>query len=296
MSNRPELPGSNTRGLSNALWGDMPLDFILSHKHSGVGVGMFDDFTSFGGILASTDGAYHSEGNYYLSQQTASCTIIPVAATPTPASVAPTSYGAIAITADTTDGSTCGIAWGASLVSPYHAAPFAVIPGISGDMVFEARFRVNSITAARFNFFIGLCGQAATLPVAADVPITSSDVFATTQSLLGFARMDGAGTAAGTTALDLFYERSGGTVASKDGVGTLALDTYIKAGFKWDGNARTLTPWIDGVEITGSRVSRTTTGATPWPNDYMVPVAVVEEIGTTAGALTLDWWACAQKT
>jgi hypothetical protein len=280
------------RGLSGKLWSKFaPPDGGTFHSTASgnPAIGFFDDFVGFGGILASTDGAYFSEGQRYLSQQTASTTIIPVAATPTPASVAPTSYGAIILTPTTTDGDTVGLAWGCSLVSPYHAAPFSVIPSMSKDLVFEARFKVSGTTAARGNFFIGLAGAAATLPVAADVPITSSDAFVTTLSLLGYGRLT-----AGTTNLDLFYERASGTVGTIASVATMVADTYIKVGFRWEAANNILRTFINGSEVTAGRCSSSVTGATPWPDDYMVPIMVVEEIGTAALTLTADWWACAQ--
>jgi len=254
-------------------------------------VGMFDDFTQFGGILATSAGQYHSGGNVYRSYQTASTFITNVAETGTPASVAPVHRGAISLTG------TAGVAnddvetlvAGGNVSTPYGCFPYNVIPGMSGDLVFEARFKVSGITASIGNFFVGLGGAAGVDTASADCPI-AADVMATTLSHLGFGRF---GTS--TTALGLFYERASGTVATKAAVGTLAADTYIKAGYRWNAHRKTLTPWIDGVEIAASRCSAAVTAATPWPNDYMTPIVAVRQIdGTTGLTLTLDWWACAQ--
>ncbi len=254
-------------------------------------VGFFDDFRQFGGILASTNGQYHSEGNVYRSYQTASTFITNVAETGTPASVAPVHRGAISFTgaAGITDNDVQTLVAGGNIATPYGGFPYSVIPGQSGDLVFEARFKVNTITASIGNFFVGLAGAAGVDTASADCPI-AADVMATTLSHIGFGRFG-----ASTTALGLFYERAGGTVATKAAVGTLAADTYIKAGFRWASATKTLTPWINGAEITAKRVAATLTAATPWPNDYMTGVASNRQIdGDALHVPTMDWWACVQ--
>jgi hypothetical protein len=282
-------PDQEGFGPSQALWANMATDQILFFRDRSVGIGMYDDFTSFAGLVASNVGRYQSEGNNYLSYETTSCSIVNLALTPTPASVLPTSYGAIVLTPDTTDGSTVALQYGGYITAPYGCFPFSVIPGMSADLVFEARLKISAITAARGNWFIGLAGAAGVAPIATAIPITSSDVFATTLSLLGFGQLTAA-----TTLTSLFYERASGTVAEVTSAATIAADTYIKLGFKWDGTAKTLTPWVNGVPVSAKTVSLATTAATPWPNDYMTPIVAVEEIGTAARTLTLDWWSCAQ--
>jgi hypothetical protein len=280
----------NSRWISAALWKQLPLEPVTDKWDRRNGVAMVDDFTSFAGLVASNVGRYHSEGNNYLSYETNACSIVNLALTPTPASVSPTSLGAIVLTPDTTDGSTVALQYGGSVTAPYGCFPFAVIPGISGDLVFEARFKVSGITAARGNFFIGLAGAAGVAPIATAIPITSSDVFATTLSLLGFGRLT-----AGTSNLDLFYERASGTVATIASQATMVADTYVKAGFRYDAATGIVIPWIDGKPVAAAyRTTPAISAATPWPNDYMTPIVAVEEIGTAALTLTLDWWACAQ--
>lgn len=283
----------SSRLLSPKLWKGFarpPFGRTSADQSGNPAVGFFDDFTTFAGLVASNVGRYHSEGNNYLSYETNSCSIINVALTATPASVAPTSVGAIAITPDTTDGSTVALQLGGSVTAPYGCFPYNVIPKMSGDLVFEARFKIATTTAARGNFFVGLAGAAGVAPIATAVPITSSDAFVTTLSLLGVGRLT-----AGTTNLDLFYERASGTVGTIATVGTMVADTYIKAGFRWFSKDQILVPYIDGEPVAAAkRITRAIAAATPWPNDYMTPIAVVEEIATTACTLTMDWWACAQ--
>ena len=293
MSYGSQGPNVDTNGLTPGLWAGIILEKCLKRYEHWYGVGMYDDFTDFGGILATSDGRYQSEGNSWRSYQTASTFITNVAFTPTPASVAPTSRGAISLAGATgiTDNDVTFLQWGGNIATPYGGFPFSMIPTMSKDLIFECRFKTSSVTASIGNLFIGLGGAAGVDTVSADCPI-AADVLATTLSMIGFGRF---GTS--TTALGLFYERAGGTVATKAAVGTLVADTYIKAGFKWDGNLKTFTPWIDGVQIGASGCSAAISAATPWPNDYMTPIICNRQIdGTTLHTLTVDWIACAQKT
>jgi hypothetical protein len=294
MSNRPELPGSNTLGRTDALWANMPLDMMLGFNDLTHGVAMFDDFIGFGGTLSTNTGQYFSGRNRYVAYQTASYLLTNVAFTPTPASVAPTSRGAIVLggTAAINDNDECALQWGGHELTPYGSFPFSVIPGMSDDLVFECRIKISSIAVDIGNFFIGLVGAAGVAPAATSVPITTSDALATTVSALGFGRL----AAITDGAVALHYERASGTATSKAAVATAVADTYIKLGFKWDGNAKTLTPWVDGVPVPSKMISASVSGATPWPNDFMAPVmAVMQKDADTAQKLTVDWWGCAQK-
>lgn len=283
-----------SRWLSPGLWKGIPLDALTNPWDRRGGFAMVDDFVGFGGILNSTVGAYSSGGNRWISYQTASSLLTNVALTPTPATIAPTSVGAIILnaTAAINDGDEIAMQWGGHELTPFGCFPFAVIPGISGDLVFEVRFKVATIAVDIGNFFIGLAGAAGVAPVATAVPITGSDAFVTTLSLLGVGRL----AAATTGAFNLYYERASGTVASKT-AGTLVADTYIKAGFRYNSATKTVSQWIDGVEQTtaATKCSSTVTGATPWPNDYMTPViTTIQKSASTALGLTVDWIACAQ--
>jgi hypothetical protein len=284
---------SSDRLFSPKLWKGMapPIGAMFDTPSGNPAIGMFDDFLQFGGILATSDGQYSTGLNRYRSYQTAATFITNVAETATPASVAPVHRGAISMTGAVgiTDNDVLTLVHGGNIATPYGCFPYSVIPSMSGDLVFEARFKISSVAASIGDFFIGLGGAAGVDTASADCPI-AADVLATTLSVVGFGKF---GTS--TTAMGLFYERAGGTVATKAAVGTLAADTYIKAGFRWDSNRKVLTPWIDGVEKPASACSAVTTASTPWPNDYMTPIVAIRQIdGTTGLTLTLDWLACSQ--
>lgn len=256
-------------------------------------IGVFDDFVGFGGALSSTTGSYHSGGNRYISYQTASTLLTNVAFTPTPASVAPTSIGAIILqpTSGVSDNDQISLQWGGHELTPFGSFPFAVIPGMSKDLAFECRLKVNTIADNIGDIFIGLAGAAGVAPAAVSVPITqTADTLATTLSLLGFHKLSGDG-----DKFDLAYERASGTVARKADVATLVADTYIKLGFRYSGQTKTLSTFVNGAEVSASRVTSLVTGATPWPNDFMAPmIATMQVDGTTGMTPTIDWYACAQ--
>lgn len=286
---------NNARLLSPKLWKGFarPTFGRVSADQSGnPAIGMFDDFTGFSGLLSTSDGMYTSEGNTYRSYQTATNVISNVALTTTPASVGPTSIGAISIgsTAAIDDNTVLTLVHGGNMGTPYGTFPYNVIPKMSGDLVFEARFKVSSVAASAGNFFIGLGGAATVDTCSADCPI-AADVLATTLSMIGLGRFGSS-----TTAMGLFYERAGGTVATVAAVGTLAADTYIKGGFRWDSRTQIVTPYIDGEPVAAAkRTTKAIAAATPWPDDYMTPIVGVRNISASVDMrLTLDWWACAQ--
>jgi hypothetical protein len=293
MSYGSHGPNKDTKFLTDALWTGFAREKIFAGLDRD-GVGMIDDFVGFGGILSTTAGQYFSSSNRYRSYQTASTLLTNVALTTTPATVAPTSIGAInlAPTSGVADNDTITMFWGGHELTPYGSFPFSVIPKMSGPLVFECRIKVASIAVDIGNFFIGLAGAAGVDPATAVVPFTASDDLVDTLSLLGFGRR--AGATDGATGL--YYARAGGTHTLISSVATLVADTYIKLGFKWDPLSKTVMPWVDGVPVPTKVVSSTVTAATPWPNDYMTPImSTMQKDGTTAQTLTVDWWACAQQ-
>lgn len=280
----------DTRWLSSGLWKGMPLDALLNPWDRRGGFAFVDDFRDFAGVLSSTAGVYYSEGHRYLTYQTASTLLTTVADSVTPASLSPIHLGAIQFgpTSGVADNDEIHMMLGGHPLTPYGPFPFAVIPGVSNDLVFEARFKVADSSASIGDFFIGLAGATGVLPVATGVPITSSDAFATTQSLLGFSKLG-----ADADTINLCFERASGTVHEEADIATMADATYIKAGFRFNGETKTLDYYIDGEKV--ATLGTGHTGATPWPNDYLTPlVSTVQIDGTTAQNFTLDWWACAQ--
>jgi hypothetical protein len=283
----------SNRLFSPKLWRGLapPTTGVFTTPSGNPAIGVFDDFLGFGGVLSTNTGSYYSGVNRYVAYQTASTLLTNVALAA--ASTAATSIGAVIFqpTSGVADNDQITLQWGGHELTPYGCFPFSVMPGVSKDLVFECRFKVNSIADSIGDIFIGLAGAAGVQLAASAVPITqTASTMATTVDHLGFHKLSGDG-----DKLDLSYERASGTVATKADVATLVADTYIKAGFRYSGHTKTVSIFVDGAEVTASRVSSTITGATPWPTDYLTPVIATMQVdGTTGMTPTVDWYACAQ--
>lgn len=284
---------NSDRLFSPKLWRGLspPATGFFTTPSGNPAIGVFDDFVGFGGTLSTNTGSYYSGVNRYIAYQTASSLITNVAFAA--AATAPTSIGAIIVQppAGITDNDQNTLQWGGHELTPFGSFPFSVMPGVSKDLVFETRFKVNDISDTIGDIFIGLAGAAGVALSASAVPITqTASTMATTVDHLGFHKLSGDG-----DKLDLSYERAGGTVATKADVATLVADTYIKVGYRFSGHNKTVSIFVNGAEVTASRVAASITAATPWPNDYLTPVIAVMQVdGTTAMKPTFDWYACAQ--
>jgi hypothetical protein len=97
-------------------------------------------------------------------------------------------------------------------------------------------------------------------------------------------------------------------VAGPGGIPTSVAATnigaYLKLGFLFDPNAKTLTPYINGIAQNGlsgpNKVITTTaigTAASPgsaWPSHPMTFAMGAYYHGATVPSITVDWWRCAQ--
>jgi hypothetical protein len=154
------------------------------------------------------------------------------------------------------------------------------------ELVFECRFKVSAITASCSDIFIGLAGTGA----CADSGVIANDsANLASNNFLGFTRLATQG-----SAMSFKYQRVSGTEGTKATVLTLVADTYIKAGFRYHAARKECSIWVDGAEVTASRILSAATGATPWPSLYMTFCAAINYQATAAHTLSLDWWACGQ--
>ena len=291
MSNRPVLAGGDVFGLSDSLWGDVPLDFIFGCRDRNIGWGLKDDFTSYGytAALQTSLGLYNSEGNQYRTFEymgSAQQSIIPsdtIYTVPTGFPIL-TPQGQKSAHGGTTElfaaGSTiwtpgqlvftptaendqCQIQAG-----PYGAAgnvcPFHVYPGRSGNLYFECRLKFSALATGFTTFFIGLAGTGS----AVTSRPAASTAYDTNTNLLGFGCRSGDT----TETLSWVVNKAGGTVSSQNvsnmaGLNILTLlgstgdytkgylnigdGVYFKLGFKYDGRLKTCTPYINGVPQDG---------------------------------------------
>jgi hypothetical protein len=190
--------------------------------------------------------------------------------------------GVIVLQSDTTDNDVAVIQAGGGTMMPFH-----VIPTLMDELVFECRFKVSAITVSCSDIFIGLAGTG----VCADSGVFVDDSASmASNDFLGFTRLATQG-----PLMSFKYQRVGGAEGTKASVLTLVADTWIKAGFRYHAARKQCSIWVDGVEVSASRISSAITGATPWPTLYMNFCAAINYQATAAHTLSIDWWACAQK-
>ena len=276
----------DTRLLSPKLWKGFapPIGGVFPPTASGNPViGLFDDFLGWGQTtpLSTSTTYFQSNGIGYLGyNDTTVVPTIPVVPTATP-SVSENGPGVIVLQSDTTDNDIAIIQAGGGTMMPFH-----VIPTKMNELVFECRFKVSAITASCSDIFIGLAGTGA---CANSGVLVDDSASLASNNFIGFTRL-----ATQAALMSFKYQRVSGAEGTKASVLTLVADTYIKAGFRYHAARKECSIWVDGVEVTASRILATATAATPWPSLYMNFLAAINYQATAAHTLSLDWWACAQ--
>lgn len=249
-------------GLS-AFWKDCPLQ--AAEIDPAVGYGMQDNFVDVG--LSPTITTIISGQGRYLLFGGASSTIIPDAGL----------GGGLTLTLTDTDQAT-------SITT--KQTPFQITSG-AGSLWFEARIKSSTITTAQQAWLVGLMDST---PQTATVPLTATGALADL-NLVGFHHPE-----ANTTAFDTSYKAN--TVAAVEvnsDVGTLAADTYIKLGFKFDTTNNVLTFYINGVAQANQKTIPNATG-TDFPADVtLAPVVAILAATDDEETLTVDWIKCFQK-
>jgi len=172
------------------------------------------------------------------------------------------------------------------------------------DLVFECRFTMDAITAAKWSLFVGLALADSTngAGITDKVFTDSTEVLATTFSGVGFqhlsangATWDGGYKAASQTAQD------GSTKTKLLSLHTMVAGTYVRLGFRYRAYPKKVEWYVNGVrpggltapaQITATEIAAATFPASTVP---MAPVfAVKDKAGNAALNVKLDWWACAQ--
>lgn len=277
-----------TRLFSPKLWKGFapPVGGVFHQTASGNPVvGLFDDFTGFGRTCPASSGLafYQSNGITYRAFEDDDGSITPAIPTTTPA-VDANGIGVIALTAGNTDNDDTCLQAGGGLAT--NMCPFNVTYASAKDLVFECRFKYSSIADGDTDFFIGLFGTGGSVN---NGWMTDNSGGFADNDLLGFSRT----LSTGTSGLTLVYDRVGGTTGTHaTGIHTLVADTYVKVGYRWSQQKKTLDVYADGEYVT--TVVKTTTDGTPWPSLYMNFLAGVKYQATTQDVMYIDWWACAQ--
>lgn len=236
--------------------------------------GFFDDFHSF----QATTG----EGPYKILEGTG-CTVEQIADTAT-------EKGLVQLALDgNADNDEAVLQWGRGLGAPFKLA--------DNDLVFECRFSISAITAAKWDIGVGL----------GEVGMSTTDLFfgdtsgLADKNFLGFihlaaegAAFDGAYKADGQTYQD------GATKTKLNALATAVAATQMKLGFRYRAHPKTVEWYVDGVmpggQIAPAKLTATEIDAATFPDDvFLAPIiGAKDQAGDTALNLKLDWWACAQ--
>lgn len=236
--------------------------------------GFFDNFHTF---QAST-----LEGPYLILEGTG-CSIEQIADTAT-------EKGLVQLHLDgNADNDEAVLQWGRGLGAPFKLA--------DNDLVFEARFSLSAVTAAKWDFAVGL-GEVGM--GAGDSLFTDGGALAD-KNFLGFVKL-----AAESTALDGAYKadgadyQSGATKTKLDSLATLAASTYVKVGFRYRAHPKKVEFYVDnalpGGNITPARLTSSEIDAATFPDDvFLAPIiGAKDQAGDAALNVKLDWIACAQ--
>lgn len=255
---------SNGAALSPNLWADFPI--LEIQRGFTAGVYYFEDFLCFRTTTNVNAGQAHWAGGYKLFGSDGAA----VAA-------ADEIGGAITLSSD---GDNEGVSFS------FMQFPFQI--SRSHKMLcFEARLKTSTITDTKHGWFVGLL-ESCTL--SATVPITATGTLAD-QNLVGWHRLEGDGDAA-----DFVYKANGvAQVTLGADAATLAADTYIKLGFRWNPtNSNKLEYFVNNLKI--GEYTMASAAGTDFPNDVrMAPVfALLNATGTTPGNTTIDWMAAGQ--
>lgn len=237
--------------------------------------GFFDHFSSF---QAST-----LEGPYKILEG-AGCSIEQIADTAN-------EKGLVQLTLDgNADNDEAVLQWGRGLGAPFKLA--------GSDLVFEARFSISAITAAKWDIGLGL-GQ---------VDMGTTDLFfvdtasaLADKNFLGLIHLSGEGAAFdGAYKADGQTYQDGATKTKLNALHTAVAATYVKLGFRYRAYPKKLEFFVNGVmpggNVSPARLTASELDAVTFPDDvFLAPIiGAKDQAGDTGLALKLDWWGCAQ--
>ena len=266
--NKIYYKGANSdAGPSPALWASCPVADMLVDPN--VGYHFFDDFLNFSGSATDSLG-----WDIYIDTSN------------TVTQVATEVGGVIRLETDATDNDAPIITSGGGT-----GVLGKIVSGTGKDLWFEARVRVSSAALSEMAIFVGMTeeGLAANDGLISDNPDTDIATVMADKDYIGFANF--------TNAAPVFaacYKKSGGTdqVVDSD-VHTIALDTWVKLGFRFDVANDKLTYYVNGVEQASFDVGDA--GTTNFPSGEELAITIGFKNGAaTAKKLDVDWVRFAQ--
>lgn len=272
----PEATGDNTEAFSG-FWGDCrTLDREDMHHEV---YGYTEDFMSFipltaTGLQANGSGMYHCfiENSATIIQTTARA-------------------GKIAIASGASNDDEVILQAMQNLTAGGGPFQISTTAADNRTLWFETTIDVSRIDGTE-SAFIGLCENF--VPGAGDVLVDATNVPKSTTSLIGFLIPE-----ADTTTFDFIYQETGQALQTiNNGIGTLAVTTKIRLGFKYEPSAdtsRRITVYVNGVPqasfVTGANIAADT-----FPDGVpMVPTWNLRTNTGTAYTMNVYNWACWQK-
>jgi len=152
---------------------------------------------------------------------------------------------------------------------------------------FECRLKTSTIADTKHGFFVGLIDSSA---LSATVPIASAGTLAD-ENFVGWHRLEGDG-----DKVDAVYKADGVTqvTVEADAV-TLAADTWVKLGMKWDPeDSYKLKFYADNLLIDSYTMA--SADGTDFPNDVRLGFvfALLNATASTPGSTSLAWAQIAQ--
>ena len=183
------------------------------------------------------------------------------------------------------------VKWGSTLSAPFKLA--------DKDLAFECGLSMSAITAAKWNFAVGL-GQADMITT--DLLFTDGDLLAD-KNFCGFVKLVAeAGVVDGAYKADGQTYQDGATKTKLNALSTFtaSLTTYVKLGLRYRAHPKKLEFYGDGVmpggNITPARLTAAELDAATFPDDTMLApiIGIKDSAGDAALTTQLDWWACAQ--
>jgi len=236
--------------------------------------GFFDNFHSF---QAST-----LEGPY-LILESAGCTVEQIADTAT-------EKGLVQLALDgNADNDEAVLQWGRGLAAPFKLA--------DKDLVFEARFSLSAITAAKWDIGLGL-GEVSM--GATDGLFTDGGALAD-KNFLGLVHLAAEGAAFhGAYKADGQTYQDGATKTKLNDIATCVANTYIRMGFRFRAHPKKVEWFVDGVlpggNLAPARLTAAEIDAATFPGDVLLApiIGAKAQSADTALNLKLDWWGAAQ--
>ena len=170
--------------------------------------------------------------------------------------------------------------------------PYKIIQN-AGELVYECRVKLTTITADLVDFFAGLSEDVAST---AAIPVTATQGTLADKNLVGF--LHDSTTATTSATVNTTYKADSVTAVTVGtiGAGALAADTWIKLGMTFNrGGDNMLRFYHDGIECVHHKLIPAAAG-TDFPNDIRLGwVFGVTNTAATTDRLYIDWVRVAQK-